>query len=268
MNPRLRVVPLAVIALVGLAGPLVVPHDPETVVGPPSAAPGAAHWFGTDSAGMDVFSRTVAATGTDLLIGLSVMVVATALGIAFGLVVGMNEARDSWWATPTRGLARLVDLVQAVPFLIAVIVILSLYGTGLVAMIVVLSLLLSPVQFRLTRSEVLRVRGEAYLDAARQAGYSEVRLVVRHVLPNAVRPALENTTVMFGAAIIAVAGLGFLGVGLAPPTPEWGTMISTGAAEIMMGRWWSAVFPAAALAAAVAAVVFLSTALVGDDRVR
>jgi peptide/nickel transport system permease protein len=258
----LRLIPVVIVIVIALVGPLLVRFNPLRVVARPSLHPNGTYWFGTDSSGLDVFSRTIVATRTDLFIGLGVMAISTVLGVIVGILLGMNESRRGIRSVAARGVARLIDLMHAVPLTVAVIVVLALYGRSLHTLIVVVALLISPIQVRVTRTEVLKVRGDAYLDAARLAGQSEIRLTIRHVLPNAVLPALENATVMFGGGILVTAGLGFLGLGLPPPTAEWGTMISGSASQIALGRWWSALFPGAALALTVASVVVLSSALV------
>lgn len=252
---------LGAILLVAVLGPVIAPYDPVEIVGPPSQAPSAAHWGGTDGTGMDVFSRTVAGTRIDVLIAVSATLLATLWGIAVGLAVGMNEARRGPVGVLARGGSRLLDLLEAVPVVIIGVVVVSFFGTNTSTMIVALSVILMPIQARLTRSEVLRVRGDAYLDAARQAGQHELRVIVRHVLPNSVRPALLNVSVILGISIVLTAALGFLGVGLPPPTPEWGSMIARGAGDAAVGKWWSAAFPAAALCLTVATASVLTVRL-------
>ncbi|GAA4545929.1 ABC transporter permease [Pseudonocardia xishanensis] len=255
---------LALVLLAALVGPLLTPYDPTDVVGLPSRAPSAEHWGGTDSTGMDVFSRTLAGTRIDVVIAAMATLLATVLGIAVGLGVGMNESRRGPVGVLARGVSRLLDLLQAIPVVIIGLVVVSFFGTSTPTMIVALAVILMPIQARLTRSEVLRVRGDAYLDAARQAGRHELRLIVRHVLPNSVRPALLNVSVILGISIVLTASLGFLGVGLPPPTPEWGSMIAHGAGDAAVGKWWSAAFPAAALCVTVAASSVLTHRLTVD----
>jgi peptide/nickel transport system permease protein len=254
-------VPFAVAVLVGILGPFLVPFDPERVVADASTAPGAAHWFGTDATGMDVFSRVVAATRVNLVMALSVTLSTTVVGVLLGLVVGMSESAGGVRGLLGRGVNRVIDLSDAIPALVVGVVVAGLFGPSVLTLSIALSFILLPNQIRLTRSEVLRVRHDAYLDAARMAGLSEAKVVVRHVLPNSCRPALENSSHVFGVSIIVAASLGFLGVGLAPPTAEWGSMISAGVSDIMLGRWWSALFPAAALTLTVASVAACSGAL-------
>lgn len=248
--------PLVVIAVVAIIGPYVVPFDPERVMSPPNRPPSSENWFGTDSAGLDVFSRTVVATRLNSIIALSVATGATMLGLLVGLTIGTNEARHGLRGLLCRGLGRVVDLFQAVPNVVIALVAISFNGASILSMVVVMALILAPVQARLVRTEVLRVRGEAYIDAGRIGGMSELSLTLRHILPNSARPALENAPVVFGSAVILAASLGFLGVGLPPPTPEWGAMIAAGASDAAVGRWWSALFPSLALVITVTTVAY------------
>lgn len=261
---RRRVVaflPVALLILVAVIGPSLIPHDPERIAGPPDVVPGGEFYFGTDSSGFDVFSRVVAATRINLTIATAVMGLSTIGGIALGLVLGMNESRRGPFGLLSRGAARVVDLSEAIPAVLVALVIVSFYGASIPTIVASLTFVLMSNQARLVRTEVLQVRSDAYLDAARMAGLNEMQLTVRHVLPNASWPALENASVIFGIAVIITAGLGFLGVGLQPPTPEWGSMIARGSSSAAVGRWWSSLFPAIALTATVTSVAVAATAL-------
>jgi peptide/nickel transport system permease protein len=249
---------LGLVLLVAVIGPLIAPYDPTGVVGLPSRPPSGEHWGGTDSTGMDVFSRTLAGTRIDVAIAVFSTVLATVFGIVVGLAVGMNESRRGPVGMAARGLSRLLDLLQAIPVVIIGLVVVSFFGTNTLTMILAIAVILMPIQARLTRTEVLRVRGDAYLDAARQAGQHELRLILKHVLPNSVRPALLNVSVILGISIVLTASLGFLGVGLPPPTPEWGSMIAHGAGDAAVGKWWSAGLPAIALCITVASASVLT----------
>jgi peptide/nickel transport system permease protein len=259
-----RLFPLGLVVLVAVVGPFLVPFDAERIAGPVVEPPGGTYLFGTDSAGLDVFSRTIVAARTNLLIALFTTVGATLLGLVVGLTIGMSESARGIRAALARGSARLVDLLEAVPAIVAGLIVVSLYGNSSLTLTCAMAVILAPMQIRLVRTEVLRVRGEAYLDAARMQGMSEAELTVRHVLPNAAKPALENTSVIFALSVILTAALGFIGVGLPPPTPEWGSMLTRGVSDALSGRWWSAAFPALALAATVASVSMAARALFGS----
>lgn len=251
--PFLGFLPAAVIVLVAIVGPWVVPFSATDVVAPTNLSPNGTHLMGTDSSGLDVFSRVLAATRNDILIALATALISTAAGIAAGLLIGMNESRGGAIGFVARGLSRGLDLLQAIPAVVIALALVAFFGNSILSMTITLAIILGPNQARLVRTEVLKVRTEAYLDAARMAGEREFALTVRHVLPNASWPALENASLVFGAAILLTATLGFLGIGLEPPTPEWGSMISTGASDAAVGRWWSALFPAVAIVIAVGA---------------
>ena len=254
--------PAALIIAVALAAPAISPYSATEVVAAPFLSPGAEHWFGTDSAGMDVFSRTITAARVDLLIATTVTVLTTAVGILIGLFAGMGEGSGGLFGAAGRGVARVLDLADAVPLIVVAMVAVAFFGANSVTLVVVLTVILAPSPARLTRSEVLRIRTEAYLDAARVGGMSEARLSMRHVLPNASVPAVENMSVIFGLAIAIAAALGFLGVGIAPPTPEWGSMVARGTSDLISGRWWAALFPALMLAAAIASFAYAGGVLV------
>jgi peptide/nickel transport system permease protein len=249
--PSYKFGPAAIFVFLAVFGSLLAPWSGTTVVASPSLTPSGSHLFGTDSSGLDVLSRVIDGTRNDLLIGGMTVLLATVIGIIVGLLVGMNESRRGPLGSLARGVSRALDLLQAIPAIVIGLVLVAFFGRSIVTLGIALSVILAPTQARLVRTEVLRVRSEAYLDAARMAGETELALTARHVLPNASWPALENASVVFGAAILLTATLGFLGVGLHPPTPEWGAMISTAASDAEVGRWWSGLFPALAIAGCV-----------------
>lgn len=246
-----RVLPALAFLVLAVVGPWLAPYSATSVVATPSIPPNGIHLMGTDSSGLDVFSRVLAGARNDVFLALSDALLATAIGILVGLLVGMNEHRRGPAGFLARGAARSLDLLQAIPAIVTGLTLVGFFGSSITSLMVALVVILTPNQARLVRTEVLRTRTEPYLDAARMAGEGEIELTIRHVLPNASWAALENTSVVFGAAILTTAALGFLGVGLHPPTPEWGAMLSTGASDAAVGRWWPALFPAAAMVACV-----------------
>lgn len=248
------VIPVVILVILAIVGPYVVPFSPTTVVGNSYLPPGSTHYFGTDSAGLDVFSRTIAATRLNVFIGIAVAILATVVGVILGTLLGINEPAGGVRGTIARGASRLVDLIQAVPGILIGVVAVAFYGANVTTLILAIAVIVCPLQIRLVRTEVLRVRQEGYVEAAKVAGATPFEAGLRHILPNSVGPALQNMSVLFGIAIIVTAGLGFIGVGLAPPTAEWGSMLAGGATDALQGNWWSAAFPAAFLAFAVTTV--------------
>ncbi|MET0886126.1 MAG: ABC transporter permease [Mycetocola sp.] len=256
-------VPAGLLVLLAAVGPFLVPFNPVDIVGVPSQPPGAEHWFGTDQNGMDVFSRVVAAARTNLLVAAIAAIGSTVLGIVIGVIGGMNEAARGLRGFLARSLARAVEILDAVPAIIIGLVLVSLFGPSVATIIGVLVIVSLARQSKLVRTEVLKVRGDSFVDAARMAGAREINVMFTTVLPNSIRPSFENFSATFGLAIIVEAALGFLGVGLPPPTPEWGTMIATGAADALNYRWWGAAFPTIALIVTVSSI-----ALAGSELLR
>lgn len=259
--PWKSALPFGILVIITIFARVIIPFDPERVAGPSNLAPNGTYLFGTDATGMDVFSRTVAATQINLTMALLVTLFATLIGLVVGLIVGMNESSTGLVGLAGRGVNRFIDLTDAIPPLIVGVVVVGLFGPSILSLSVALAFILMPNQVRLTRAEVLKVRGDAYVDAARMAGLRPWQIMLRHVLPNSARPAIENSSLVFGVSIIVSASLGFLGVGLNPPTPEWGSMISSGISDVMLGGWWTTLFPAVALCIAVGSAAALTGAL-------
>ncbi|CAN5412381.1 hypothetical protein BH10ACT9_BH10ACT9_17290 [soil metagenome] len=232
-----------------------LPFSPTQALAAPGMPPDSIHWFGTDRAGMDVFSRTVASFQIDVTVGLLVAAVAVVLAALIGVGIGVFESEGGLAGKLARLVGRCVDLFQSIPVMATALVVVVSVGVSVPTMVIGLGLVLAPAQIRLVRTEVLRVRGLGYVDAAVVAGYPRWRVAVSRVLPNSTWPLVENFPLIFATGIMILAALGFLGVGLPPPSPEWGVMISQGASDAAVGRWWTAVFPALALVATVLAVL-------------
>ncbi|MCZ0915242.1 ABC transporter permease [Gordonia amicalis] len=252
-------IPFALLLLLAVFGPMLAPQSATDVVGTPSSAPSGDHWFGTDSNGFDVLSRTLTAFRLDIAIAIGVTLLATAVGIAIGSIAGMYGSKGGVLGAIAATLGRTIDLVQALPVMIGGLVIVSFFGRNSVVIALALALVLMPFQGRLMRTEVLRTRNDGFVTAARMSGESELRILLRHVIPNSCAPVLENASAIFGMGIIFCAGLGFLGVGIPLPTAEWGNMLADGAADAAVGRWWPALFPVIALAYSVWAASRVTT---------
>ncbi len=231
-----------------IAGPWLAPY-PEHVAGgiatksrflPPSAK----HWFGTNELGQDVLSLVLAGARISLLSGLAVV----AIGASVGTFVGAIAGYFGGWTDEI--LMRLTDLKLTLPGLILAMAVAAALGPGLTNMIIAISLSWWPGFARLVRGEVMAKKEELFVQAARALGASHGRLLGRHILPNVMGPVIIKMSLDMGFAILTVAALGFVGIGVTPPTPEWGSLLAI-ARGYMPEYWWTAVFPGLAIFLAV-----------------
>lgn len=236
---------VAVDLLLVVVGPTLATKSLSAPTGSPSTAPSAAHWFGTDPSGLDVFSRVVAAPRTDVAVGLAVAAISVIVGTALGLLVGFTRGRLGALVM------RVADAFQAAPGLVFLAIIVVVAGGSVVDIVVVLGLIFLPLYMRLARAEALRVRELPFIEAAVANGDSPGSILVRHILPNAITPALAYASITIGYALLAVTGLSFIGAGVRPPAAEWGEMINAGANGIDLGQWWMSIYPGAAIALSV-----------------
>lgn len=252
----LRKNPLTVVGLVivfidlilVVFGPFLLPYDPtEASFWDALRPPGATHFFGTDNAGMDIFSRVIAAARLDLVIGVSAVSISFLTGVPLGILAGFYGDRQGWVSWGSELLMRAMDVIQSFPVFIFAMVLVAMAGTSVRNVVAAVAFVNIPIFVRLLRSDVLSVRERAFVDAARCAGNPESRIAFRHILPNSIRTGLIQASVTIGWAIILTAGLSFVGAGVPTPTPEWGLMISDGAQNMVTGQWWPALFPGLAL---------------------
>jgi peptide/nickel transport system permease protein len=240
---------LAWTALAILA-PLVAPYAPNTVnVGIRLLAPSARHLLGTDELGRDVLTRLLYGARISLLTG----IVVVGIGAAFGMLVGGVAAyagRGVEWV-----LMRLTDLILCFPPIILALAIGAALGVGTTNTIIAMLVVWWPKFARLARSLVLQQRTLEYVEAATVAGYNAARILFRHIAPNAVGPLIVLVTLDIGNAIITFAGLSFLGLGVVPPRPEWGSMVAEG--REFVSQWWVASFPGLAILTVVLGFNFL-----------
>jgi peptide/nickel transport system permease protein len=235
-------------------GPMITPYPPEAADGSAILqAPSGAHWFGTDSAGSDIFSRVIAAPRVDV----SIALIATVISLVIGSLIGLLASYYEGWVGSV--VMRSADVVQAFPLFVLAMILVTTSGSSLTALVFAIAFLNIPIFIRLMRSQVLSIKGRSFVEAARAAGHREIKIAVRHVLPNSLEPGLIQASVTIGFAIILTAGLSFIGAGVRPPTPEWGSMISSGANTIILGQWWPSVFPGLAMS-----VCVLGFAIVGE----
>jgi peptide/nickel transport system permease protein len=253
---RMAVAGLAVVLFfiaVAILAPLISPYDPlatnwTAVRKPPSLL----HLFGTDEIGRDVLARVIWGARSSLLAGLVSVSLALAVGVPLGLVSGyLGGIADGT-------VMRLIDAMLAIPFLILAIALAAFLGPSLVNAMIAIGVSQTPIFARLTRGQVLAVKHEEYIEAARAVGNPHYRIVLRHILPNIVPPLLVQATLAAATAIIAEASLSFLGLGEQPPDPSWGSMLNT-AKNFVSQAPWMALWPGLAIFALV-----LSLNLFGD----
>jgi peptide/nickel transport system permease protein len=253
---RGAMVGLAVIVLVVLAAllaPYIAPHDPIrqswTAV---RKAPSALHWFGTDEVGRDVLSRILWGARASLMAGVVSVAIAIGVGVPIGLAAGyLGGIVDSV-------ISRITDAMLACPFLILAIALAAFLGPSLGNAMIAIGITATPLFVRLTRGQVLSVKSEDYVEAARAVGNPHWRIALRHILPNVMPQLLVQATLTIATAIIAEASLSFLGLGQQPPAPSWGSMLNT-AQRFLSQAPWMAIFPGLAIF-----VTVLSFNLFGD----
>lgn len=241
------------IAAIALAPELVsyspIEADPLSSLQPPSAE----HWFGTDVSGMDIYTRVVYATRINLLISIVAVACSLAIGAPIGLLIGFYRSRLSALTM------RLFDFIQSFPVFVLGMALVSVLGQQIWNVALALGVLFVPMFARLIRAETLSLRERPFVSAARCNGATDLSIMFRHILPNALTPAIVQVSIAVGMAILLTAGLSFVGAGVRMPTPEWGLMVSVGAQQMILGVWWVALFPGLAIILSV-----LSFALIGD----
>jgi peptide/nickel transport system permease protein len=229
-------------ALLAIFAPWIAPHDPlqanpYEVLKPPSTR----FWLGTDGAGMDVFSRIV--HGSRLAFGIAVpaVLIAISIGVPLGLVAGYRGGLLD------EAILRTTDALRIFPSIILAMAIVAATGNSLGKIVFVIGLVDAPIFVRVVRAEVLALRSSGFVEAAVAAGNPLRRILFIHILPNAIKGALAQSAVRLAWTIRVSATLAFVGVGVQPPTPEWGAMIRQGAEQMVAGDWWVALFPGVAL---------------------
>ncbi len=236
----------ALILLTALIGPYIVPYDPlasntTSALKPPSAA----HWFGTDQLGRDIFSRVIAATRLDLFIAIAsvalVFLMGGLAGVAAGFLGGWTE----------RIVSRIADTIMAFPLFVLAMGIVAALGNSVENIVLATAIVNFPLYARVARAEANVRREAGFVQAARLSGNGEMRILLGQVLPNIMPIMVVQMSLTMGYAILNAAGLSFIGLGVRPPTPEWGIMVAEGAAFMVSGEWWIALFPGAALMLAV-----------------
>ncbi|RKN46726.1 dipeptide/oligopeptide/nickel ABC transporter permease/ATP-binding protein [Streptomyces hoynatensis] len=251
LSSRIALVLLGVVVLTALLAPLLAPHDPYQQDAD-SAGPSGAHWMGQDSLGRDILSRLMYGARSSLAIGLG----ATLLALLVGSLVGAVAATSRKAVDET--LMRCLDIVMAFPGIAIAAVLISVFGAGLGILICAIAFLNIPPVARVVRANVLDQYGEDYVTAERVLGARTPHILLRHVAINCAAPVLVFCTVMVAEAIVFEAGLSFIGAGVRPPEPSWGSVIADGKNMVLLGGWWATVFPGLVMLATVLALNVLA----------
>ena len=252
-NLAVGAVIVVVVVASALLAPHLAPHDPidqefTNQLRPPSAA----HLFGTDEFGRDIFSRVLFGARIALSVGGIADLIASVLGILLGVVAGYMGGRIDALVT------RVLDVMLAFPYLLLAMIVVAILGPGLTNAMIAIAVVYTPQFARVVRAVVLSVKEQDFVQAARAIGSGSPRILARCILPNIVSPIIIMATLTVGFMIVETAGLSFLGLGASPPTPEWGSMLATGR-SFMLSAPWIATFPGLAIL-----VTVVAFNLVGD----
>lgn len=245
---------LTIMVLAAIFAPIVATHDPKEQTADFLLPPSLEHYLGTDDLGRDLFSRIVYGARVSLFVGVSTVLIAAVIGIFLGLVAGYRGG----WADSI--IMRYIDLQWAFPNFIIAVYLVAIFGTGLLNVVIAISLAFLDDFARVVRALVLTLREQEFVLAARAIGASDSRIQARHILPNTMAPVIVQATVSVAYAILAEAGLSFLGLGVKPATPSWGLILSD-ARSFISRAWWIAVFPGLAIMLTVLSINFVGDAM-------
>lgn len=227
-------------------GPQIAPYDPlASNTAQALKPPNAQHWFGTDQLGRDVFSRVIVATRLDFFIA----VASVALVFLMGGFAGVAAGFFGGWTD--RIVGRIADTIMAFPLFVLAMGIVAALGNNVQNIVLATAIVNFPLYARIARAEANVRREAGFVEAARLSGNADWRILVSQILPNVFPILVVQMSLTMGYAILNAAGLSFIGLGVRPPTPEWGIMVAEGAAFMVAGQWWNAFFPGAALMIAV-----------------
>lgn len=248
---------LSFLVLVGISAifaPYIAPYDPQLQSMNLSEPPSRRHWLGTDDLGRDLLSRIIFGSRISLFVGIVTVLLAALAGVTLGLFAGYYGR----WVDML--VMRYIDLLWAFPNFIIAVALVAVFGTGLSNVIVAVSLAFLDDFARITRGMVLSLREEEFVASARAMGASDRRLMFRHILPNALSPVIVQATVSISYAILAEAGLSFLGLGVKPTTPTWGLILND-ARPFFVSAWWLGIFPGLAIMLVVLSINFIGDGL-------
>jgi peptide/nickel transport system permease protein len=246
---------LAVLVLLAVVAPLVAPYDPIKIDAANTLQPpNPRHLFGTDNFGRDLFSRVLYGGQLSLRIGLISVGISLVFGLTFGLLAGYYGG----WVDAL--VMRLMDMLMAFPGILLALAVIAILGTGLTNVMIAVGVSYIPHYTRVVRASVLSNKSNVWVDAARAIGCGNVRLIRVHILPNVLTSLIVIATLGIAAAILIGASLSFLGLGVQPPTPEWGSMVNEGR-DYLRNNWWASTFPGLAIMVAVLAINLLGDGL-------
>jgi len=245
---------IVLMILTAIFGPAIVPYDPVAQEYEFLEAPSGTHWMGTDDLQRDLFSRIITGARISLFVGFITVTLSMILGVIMGVLSGYY---GGWVDTI---IMRYIDLQWAFPNFIIAVYLVAVFGAGLWNVVLAITLAFLDDFARIVRGMVLTLRSQDFVTAARATGVSDWRIMYRHILPNAMAPVIVQATVSVSAAILAEAGLSFLGVGVEPTTPTWGLILND-ARSFFSQAWWLAVFPGAAITITVLSINFFGDTL-------
>lgn len=255
--------------LLGLFAPVLAPHDPLQQALDHRMAPGLwagnhAYPLGTDELGRDILSRIIYGTRVSLIVGVIAIMLMNLLGVSAGLAAGYFGGRVDL------GVTRAIDILMSFPYIILAIAIMAVLGQGAINAVLAIGIVFAPTMARIVRGVTLTLRTREYVEAAKAIGAGSGWIVRSHLLPNVMPQVVVFSALTLGQTILSVAALGFLGLGIAPPTPEWGAMISSGKDVLTLGIWWPSTFPGLAIMLATIGFVVLGDGLrdILDPRTR
>jgi peptide/nickel transport system permease protein len=244
---------IVIFLLIAAFAPLIAPYDPvEQNLSIKLQSPSWQHLFGTDQFGRDIFSRVITGSRTALWIIFLVSVISGSIGIIIGVTAGY------FGGIVDEVLMRITDMFLAFPSLVLAMAFAAMLGPNLTNTIIAISIVSWTTYARLSRAEAIKVKSQPYIEAIRAAGGGNLRIMFLHVLPMCISPVLVQLTLRMGTIILTAASLGFLGLGVQPPTPEWGAMVSDGR-NFLIDQWWISTFPGIFIA-----FVVLGFNLLGD----
>jgi peptide/nickel transport system permease protein len=245
---------LAIFVFGALFAPWLAPYDPNEMTLDMMGAPSGTHLLGTDDLGRDLFSRILYGTQISLFVGVATV----AISLFFGVLLGVLAGYYGGWIDMI--IMRYIDLQWAFPNFIIAVYLVAVFGTGLLNVIVAIALAFLDDFARIARSMVLSLKEREFVEAARTQGLSDLRIMLRHILPNAMAPIIVQATVSVSYAILGEASLSFLGLGVRPDTPTWGLILADGRSFITQA-WWLGVYPGVAIMLVVLSINFIGDAL-------